>query len=82
MGIYSGWDHLETEFLFELIDSAEFNALSTAQKDYLRIMLSCGRINFRPNRVARNLFLSYFPIGTTTHQNWLVALATLEPVIP
>ena len=79
MGIPCGWDHLRTSYLLELIDFGEYLELSDNAKDFVRILLSCGNINFREGSIARNSFVATFPDGTTTYANWIALLEKLEP---
>lgn len=57
---------IETYRIFEIIDSAEYLALSDNNKDALRIMLSLGYIDLSEDSSARTKLWNMFDENTDT----------------
>lgn len=53
--------------LLEALDITEYNALSDANKERVKILLSCGTINLAVGSQARSILDTIFPIGTATN---------------
>lgn len=53
--------------LLEALDITEYNALSDANKERVKILLSCGTINLAVGSQARGILDTIFPIGTATN---------------
>jgi len=60
-----GESRLDASVILELIDPTEYLALTATQKDYLKIILSCGTINMNPDHQTRDWLLAIFPSGNT-----------------
>lgn len=52
--------------LLEAIDLTEYAALSDANKEVVKICLSCGTVNLAIGSQARSLLTAIFPVGTAT----------------
>lgn len=76
---YPGWVPFPTSLLLDNIVPSEFNALSAANKDALRMIISCGGIDMQEGTPNRTKFFALFPDGTTTYDN---VMAILESTIP
>jgi len=60
-----GESRLDTSEIMELIDPAEYLALSSENRDFLKIILSCGTVNMNPNHITRDWIFGIFPSGNT-----------------
>ncbi len=65
--------------LFEAIDKPEFNALTTGNKDLVRMILSCGVIDMNVGSFIRDKLFEIFPDGTTTYTNLMELLSYTPP---
>ena len=61
-----GWEPFPTWKILDSMSSTEYNALTDAKKDYVRIIISAGNINFRENSAVWNALHVIFPDGTET----------------
>lgn len=53
--------------LLEALDITEYNALSDANKERVKILLSCGTINLAVGSQTRSILDTIFPTGTATN---------------
>jgi len=70
--------HFETYRLIEVIVPSEYNALSDANKERIKMILSCGTIDMRSGSFIREMIFGLFPEGTDTYS----ALAEMLTYIP
>ena len=80
-----GWEPFKTWMILDSLNTIEYNALTEVKKDYVRLIISAGQINFRQGSPVWNaLMVSIFPEGTTTHTT-LKTMAEIvyeETVVP
>lgn len=80
-----GWEPFKTWKILDSISPTEYNALSDTKKDYLKIIISAGEINFREGSPMWNMVMvTIFPEGTVTHTA-LKAMAEIvyeETIVP
>ena len=79
MSIYPGWVPFYTSVLLDNIVAAESNALSDANKDALKMIISCGMIDMQEGTSNRTKFFNLFPDGTTTYANVMAVLEHNPP---
>lgn len=60
--------------LLDALDEAEYDALTTAQKGKLNVLLGMGAMNVEPGKVARGWLLSMFGVGTATRTALVAAV--------
>ena len=61
--------------VLEATDASEYAALSDANKDAYKMILSCGEVDLSDGTAVRTKLLAMFGAGTTTRTN-LVALVS------
>lgn len=61
--------------VFNCIVPAEYNALTDAQKDYVRMILSLGVCNLNTGSLERATLTSVFGVGTATRANLLALIS-------
>jgi hypothetical protein len=80
-----GWEPFKTSMVLDSLNAGEYNALTEVKKDYVRMIISAGEINFREGSPIWNaLMVTIFPEGTSTHTT-LKAMAEIvygETVVP
>jgi hypothetical protein len=65
-GVSFGNDPVSTSTILECVDAVEYTELSDAQKDALKIVLSCGTVNMGSGSIIRSWVLDViFPSGTS-----------------
>ena len=63
-----GWEPFATWRILDSLSPTEYSALTEAKKDYVRMIISAGTINFREGSSIWNaLMVAIFPQGTVTH---------------
>jgi RecJ-like exonuclease len=63
----------DSYIIFENTDSGEYNALTDAQKEKYRLLLSAGKVSLVDGSQGRSLLMSLFGPGSATRAN-LIAL--------
>jgi len=66
-------DVFQAYAVLECIDATEYNALTAAQKEGTKIILSCGQVDLGLGKKSRTQFLNWFGAGSDT----VVALTAL-----
>lgn len=64
--------------IFNVLDATEFGALSAANQQRVRDILSMGTVDASTGTNARALLLSVFGAGTTTRANLVALAASIE----
>jgi len=62
-------DVYPTYKILEATDATEYAALSDANKDAYKMIISCGTVDLADGAVARDRLLAMFGAGTTTRAN-------------
>jgi len=55
--------------ILEAMDTTEYNALTDTQKDGVKILLSCGRVDLNVGKAGRVRLLNWFGAQSTTITN-------------
>lgn len=63
---YYGWEPFPTGKILDCLSASEYNVLTDVKKDFVRIIISAGTINFRENSSIWNALHTIFPDGTAT----------------
>lgn len=74
-GVFFDEDVFPSFEILEAIDVSEYNALTDAQKDGVKILLSCGFVDFRDGMAGKTRLWGWFGEGTTTRTNLEALLA-------
>ncbi len=69
-----------TSAIVEAIKPSEYQALNDTQKDYLRLIISCGTFNAADGSRIRAALLSMFGEGTTTRIKLLDMMGVELPI--
>ena len=73
---------VEAHKILNAIDVTEYKALSAAQKDVVRLMLSMGSVDVSPNTQGHALLLDTFGTCNTTKANFVAIANTFKNTIP
>ena len=55
--------------------SAEWNALTDGQKDNIKVLLSCGKVDLRDGQYGHQVLWAYFDAESTTRSNLITLTA-------
>ncbi len=69
-----------TSTILEVMKPSEYQALNDTQKDYLRLIISCGSFNAADGSKIRDALLGMFGEGTTTRVNLLDLMGIQLPI--
>ena len=73
---------VESYRILDAIDINEYKALSAAERDILKLLLSVGKIDVSPNTQGRALLLDVFGTSNVTKSNFNNISNTFKPDIP
>jgi len=59
---------ISTSTILSATKASEYNALTSGQKDYFRMIISCGHFNAASGSKIRDALLSMFGEGTETRE--------------
>lgn len=71
-----------TSALLECVKASEYNALSDANKEAFKMIISCGAINIAAGGKLRARLLNMFGEESDTYAALLVSMGTEPPDIP
>jgi hypothetical protein len=71
-----------TSAILECIKPSEYNALSDANKEVFKIIISCGAINIAPGGKLRERLLTMFGEESDSYNALMASMGTEPPDIP